>query len=292
MTPPPTVVASAPPTPLREIRGPSAYGGGARRFLNLTWMIAVTEFRLSYFGSALGYLWSLMRPLLFFGVLYLVFSQVLRFGGGIKAYPVLLLFNIVLFSFFSEATQASVTSVVNREGLVRKMHFPRMVIPLSTVLTGILNLALNLVAVVVFMLLYGLPVRWTWLLLPLIVGPLIMFTAGVAMLLSSLYVRFRDIAPIWSVVVQLLFYATPVLYVATTIQHLGNRFVQQILLSNPLAALLEQARRWVIDPSAPGAVTSTGGWELFLIPVAVFVAVCGLGLWVFNREAPRIAELL
>ncbi|MDQ6750192.1 MAG: ABC transporter permease [Actinomycetota bacterium] len=292
MTPPPTAVAPAPTGPLREIRGPSAYGGGARRFLNLTWMIAVTEFRLSYFGSALGYLWSLMRPLLFFGVLYLVFSQVLRFGGGIKAYPVLLLFNIVLFSFFSEATQASVTSVVNREGLVRKMHFPRMVIPLSTVLTGILNLALNLVAVVVFMLLYGLPVRWTWLLLPLIVVPLIMFTAGVAMLLSSLYVRFRDIAPIWSVVVQLLFYATPVLYVATTIQHLGNRLVQQILLSNPLAALLEQARRWVIDPSAPGAITSTGGWELFLIPVAVFVAVCGLGLWVFNREAPRIAELL
>jgi len=292
MTPSAAVTAPKPGGPLREIRGPSAYGGGPRRFLDLTWMIASTEFRLSYFGSALGYLWSLMRPLLFFGVLYLVFSQVLRFGGGIKAYPVLLLLNIVLFSFFSEATQASVTSVINRENLVRKMHFPRMVIPLATVLTGILNLALNLVAVVVFMLLYGLPVRWTWLLLPLIIIPLIMLTAGVAMLLSSLYVRFRDVAPIWSVVVQLLFYATPVLYVATTITHLGNRVVQQVLLSNPLAALLEQARRWIVDPSAPGAVESTGGWELFLIPVAVFVAICALGLWVFNREAPRIAELL
>jgi len=287
-----TASAAASGTPLREIRGPSAYGGGLRRFLSLTWMIAMTEFRLSYFGSALGYLWSLVRPLMFFGVLYVVFSQVLRFGGGIKAYPVLLLLNIVLFSFFSEATQASVTSVINREGLVRKMHFPRMVIPLSTVLTSMLNLAPNLAAVVVFMLLYGLPVRWTWLLLPLILVPLMMLTAAVAMLLSSLYVRFRDVAPIWSVVVQLLFYATPVLYVATTITHLGNKVVQQIVLSNPLAVLLEQARHWIVDPSAPGAVTSTGGWELFLIPVAILVAICGLGLWVFNREAPRIAELL
>jgi ABC-2 type transport system permease protein len=258
----------------------------------LTWIIAATEFRLSYFGSALGYLWSLMRPLMFFGVLYVVFTQVLRFGEGIEAYPVLLLLNIVLFSFFSEATQASVTSVINREALVRKMHFPRMVIPLSTVLTGMLNLALNLIAVVVFMLAYGVSPRWTWLLLPVIVVPLIAVTAAVAMLLSSLYVRFRDVAPIWSVFVQLLFYASPVLYVATTLKKLGNGTVEQILLSNPLAVLLEQARHWFVDPSAPDAITTTGGWELFLIPVAIFVAVCALGLWVFDREAPRIAELL
>jgi ABC-2 type transport system permease protein len=292
MTAPSAAAAARPPAPLREIRGPSAYGGGLRRFLNLTWMIAVTEFRLSYFGSALGYLWSLMRPLMFFGVLYVVFTQVLRFGQGIEAYPVLLLLNIVLFSFFSEATQTSVTAVIHRESLVRKMHFPRMVIPLSTVLTGMLNLALNLVAVVVFMLIYGVHPRWTWLLLPVIVIPLIMLTAAVAMLLSSLYVRFRDVAPIWSVLVQLLFYATPVLYVATMLTHLGNKVVEQTLLSNPLAVLLEQARHWFVDPSAPDAVATTGGWEPFMIPVAIFVAVCALGVWVFNREAPRIAELL
>jgi ABC-2 type transport system permease protein len=292
MTPPDAAVAAAPPAALQEIRGPSAYGGGLRRFVNLTWMFAVTEFRLTYFGSALGYLWSLMRPLMFFGVLYVVFTQVLRFGQGIKAYPVLLLLNIVLFSFFSEATQASVTSVIHRESVVRKMQFPRMVIPLSTVLTGILNLALNLVAVFVFMLAYGVSPRWTWLLLPAIVVPLVVLTAAVAMLLSSLYVRFRDVAPIWSVLAQLLFYATPVLYVATMLKQLGNGTVEQILLSNPLAVLLEQARRWIVDASAPGAVSTTGGWELFLVPVAIFVAVCGFGLWVFDREAPRIAELL
>ena len=288
----PSTTGQAAVAPLREIRGPSAYGGGLRRFLNLTWIIGLTEFRLSYFGSALGYVWSLGQPLLFFGMLYLVFSQVLRFGGGIKAYPVLLLLNIVLFNFFSETTQASVSSVINRESMVRKMHFPRMVIPLSTVLTALLKLAGSLTAVVGFMLLYGLPVRWTWLLFPLILVPLIALTAAVAMLLSSLYVRFRDVAPIWSVLAQLLFYASPVLYVASTFEHLGNNVAEQILLSNPLACLLEQARRWMIDPSAPGAITATGGWELFLIPVAIFLLVCALGLWVFNREAPRIAELL
>ncbi len=292
MTPSTTVVEGAPVAPLREIRGPSAYGGGLRRFLNLTWMIGLTEFRLSYFGSVLGYLWSLGQPLMFFGMLYLVFSQVLRFGEGIKAYPVLLLLNIVLFNFFSETTQASVTSVINRESLVRKMHFPRMVIPLSTVLTALLKLGGSFTAVIGFMLIYGLPVRWTWLLLPLILVPLIALTAAVAMLLSSLYVRFRDVAPIWSVLVQLLFYASPVLYVATMLKQLGNDTVEQILLSNPLACLLEQARRWFVDGSARGAFDVIGGFPWALIPIGIFLALCVLGVVVFDREAPRIAERL
>jgi ABC-2 type transport system permease protein len=287
MNAPAATVTTATPATLREIRGPSAYGGGWRRFLNLTWMIAATEFRLSYFGSVLGYLWSLMRPLMLFGVLYLVFSQILRFGHQIRYYPVLLLFNIVLFTFFSEASGAAVTSVLNRENLVRKMHFPRMVIPLSTVLTSLLNLAVNLAAVFVFLIAYGVPVRWTWLLLPLVLIPLIMFTAGVAMLLSSLYVRFRDVAPIWAVLSTLLFYGSPVLYVIDTVH---DKSFEHLLMLNPIACLLAQARRWVIDGHAHGAIEAAGGPLMFLAPMAIFVGVCALGVWVFDREAPRIAE--
>jgi ABC-2 type transport system permease protein len=271
-----------------EMRGPSAYGGGFRRFLNLTWIIGLTEYRLTYFGSMLGYLWSLMRPLMLFGVLYVVFSQVLRFGEEIRNYPVLLLFNFVLFNFFQDSTQRAVTSVVENEAIVRKMHFPRLVIPLSTVLTGALNLALSMVAVFVFILGYGVEPRWSWLLLPLIVGPLLVLTTGVAMIVSSLYVRFRDVAPIWFVLSTMLLYGSPILYAIDSVP----ADYQRAVLCNPIAMLLEQGRRWVIDPSARGCVDAIGGWQWALIPLGIFVGICVFAVWVFDREAPVIAERL
>ena len=273
---------------LREIRGPGALGGSWRRFVHLTWLIASTEFRLTYFGSALGYLWSLMRPLMLFGVLYVVFSQIINFGDDIVNYPVLLLLNVVCFSFFQEATGIAVTSVVQRESLVRKMHFPRLVIPLSVVLTAALNLAVNLVAVLGFVLAYGVDPTWTWLLLPVGLVPLMVFTLAVSMLLSSLYVRFRDVAPIWTVIATALFYGTPVLYAIDKV----DASAREYLMFNPIAAVLEQLRHWVIDPGSPGAVQAAGGWGGLSITIAIFVVVCVLAAWVFNREAPRIAESL
>ncbi len=273
---------------VRELRGPSAYGGGSRRFLHLTWLLAVTEFRLAYFGSALGYLWSLMRPLLFFGVLYAVFSVGIHLGAGVKDYPMVLLVNIMLFTFFAESTGNAVAAVVNREQLVRKMQFPRLVIPLSTVLTSLLNLATNLIAVFIFLLAYGIHPQWKWLLLPVLLLPLIAFACGVAMILSSLYVSYRDVAPIWAVFAQLLFYVTPVIWAINR----TTGWKRQVVLANPLADILEQGRRWLVDPSAPGAVHAIGGVAWFAIPVAIFVVVCAFGLWIFNHEAPRIAERL
>jgi ABC-2 type transport system permease protein len=271
-----------------EIRGPSAFGGGWRRFVDLTWMIGSTNYKLTYFGSALGYVWSLMRPLLLFGVLYVVFSQIVRFGEGIRDYPMLLLLNVVLFNFFQEATGRSVTSVVENEALVRKMHFPRMVIPLATVLTAGMNLVLSLVAVFGFLLAYGIQPRWQWLGLSLILVALVAFTAGMAMILSSLYVRYRDVSPIWAVLSTMLFYGTPVIYAIDQVPGQWKR----VVLANPIASLLEQARHWILDPTAPSAVSAIGGWGWALLPLGILVAVCAFGLWVFNHEAPRIAERL
>jgi ABC-2 type transport system permease protein len=284
--------AAAPPAPIapdaREMRGPSAYGGGWRRFVNLTWIIGLTEYRLTYFGSVLGYLWSLMRPLMLFGVLYVVFSQIVKFGGDIQNYPVLLLFNIVLFNFFSDSTQRAVTAVVDSEGIVRKMHFPRLVIPLSTVLTGALNLILSLIAVFVFLLVYGVEPRATWLLLPVLLVPLVAITAAVAMIVSAMYVRFRDVAPIWFVVSTILFYGSPVLYAIDAVPDSSQRWV----MLNPIAMLLEQGRQWIVDPTARGAIEVVGGWGWALVPLAIFVGLCALGVWLFDREAPAIAERL
>jgi ABC-2 type transport system permease protein len=276
---------------LRRIHGPSAVGGGARRFAHLTWLVAVTDFKLTYFGSVLGYVWSFMQPLLFFGVLYLVFGVILAGAfGKVPDFPVLLLMNIVLFSFFQGATGASVASVVQRENLVRKMHFPRLVIPLAVVCTAAIQLVLNLLVVMGFMLVYGISPRPTWLLMPVIALVFFALAAGVAMLLSSLYVRYRDAAPIWSVVSQALFYASPVFITIEAIEKHGL-WVTRFYMFNPLAAMLEQARYWILGngPSTPQVM---GGFGWAMIPLAIGVVICVLGYWNFSREAPRIAEEL
>jgi ABC-2 type transport system permease protein len=273
---------------LHPVRGPSALGGGWRRFGELLLLISVTEFKKTYFGTVLGYVWSLLRPLLLFAVLLFVFTKIIRIGSNVDHYAVLLLFNVVLFGFFSEATQAAVTSVVNQEGIVRKTQFPRLVIPLSVVVTALFNFAVNLIVVVVFLLAFGVTPEWTWLLFPLIVAALFVFATAVSLLLSSLYVRFRDTAIIWSVVSAALFYATPVLY---PIEVVPSAYRDLISL-NPLTPLFEQARKWVIDADAPGAVSAAGGWTHLIAPLVLFLAICAVAAWYFNRAAPRIAEQL
>jgi ABC-2 type transport system permease protein len=273
---------------LREVRGPSALGGGSRRFFDLLWLTAVTEFKRVYFGTVLGYLWSLIRPLMMFGVLLFVFTQVFKVGGNqVEHYAVYLLLGIVLYTFFQESTTNSVTSVVAQEGVVRKTQFPRLVIPLSTVLTGFFNLALNLIVVLIFLIAFGVSPTWTWLLFPFALAVLFVLTACVSMGLSALYVRFRDVSIIWVVVAQVLFYGTPILY---PVNFKGEEF-ERLMMLNPLAVVFEQVRVWVLsEPGAPTAVQAANGWLGLLPAAAIFVAVCGLAAWYFNREAPRIAE--
>jgi len=273
---------------LREIPGPGALGGGRRRFLELLYLMAVTDFKKTYFGTVFGYLWSIARPLLLFGVLLAVFTQVFRLGSDVPHYPVLLLFNIVLFGFFQEATGSAVGSIVAQESVVRKTQFPRLVIPLAVVLTSSFHLALNLVAVLVFLLAYGVDPLWTWLGLPLILVGLIVITTAVSMIVSSLFPRFRDMAIIWTVVSSVLFYASPVLYPIDKVPST----LRDIFLINPLAPLLELARKWIIDPTAPGPAAVAGGAAQLLAPLAVYVGTCVLAAWIFRREAPRIAEEL
>jgi ABC-2 type transport system permease protein len=273
---------------LRDIPGPSALGGGWRRSLELLYLVGVTDFKKAYFGTLLGYLWSIARPLMLFGVLLAVFTQVFRLGSAVPHYEVLLLFNIVLFGFFQEASGVAVTSLVAQESVVRKTQFPRLVIPLATVLTSLMNLAVNLVAVLVFLLAFGVVPTWTWLGFPLILLALMVFTIAVSMIVSALYPRFRDVAIIWSVLSTMLFYASPVLYPIDKVPEP----LRDIFMMNPLAPLLELARKWIIDPDAPGPVQVAGGVFGLLVPIAVYVAVCVLAVWLFAREAPRIAEEL
>jgi ABC-2 type transport system permease protein len=180
--------------------------------------------------------------------------------------------------------------VLDRENLVRKIQFPRLVIPTTVVLTASFNLALNFLVVLVFAFASGVTPHTTWWQVPFIVAALGVMSMGIAMLLSALYVRFRDIKPIWDVFLQVIFYASPVIYAIETIPNEQAR--QLIMRLNPLAPLLQQARHALIDPTAPTAAQAAGGTVWLLVPVLFMFGVFALGFWVFNREAPRIAEEL
>jgi ABC-2 type transport system permease protein len=273
---------------LREVQGPSALGGGRQRFLDLLWLISMTEFKRVYFGTVLGYLWSLMRPLMLFGVLLFVFTKVFRIGSEeVEHYPVLLLMGIVLYTFFQEASSNAVTSVMAKESVVRKTQFPRLVIPLATVVTGAFNLGLNMVVVFAFVFAFGIDPMWTWLLLPVAFAVLFVFTAAVSAALAVLYVRFRDIAIIWLVAAQVLFYGTPILYPVTAFD---SETTEHLLMVNPLAVIFQQVRVWVLEPQAPDAVEAAGGALNLLPAAAIFLGSCAFAVWIFRREAPRIAE--
>jgi ABC-2 type transport system permease protein len=217
-----------------------------------------------------------------------VFTQVFRVGSQVPHYPVLLLFNIVLFGFFQEATGMAVSSIVSQEGVVRKTQFPRLVIPLAVVLTAFFNLVLNLMVVFVFVLAFGVTPMWTWLLFPVILLALIAITIAVSMIVASLYPRFRDVAIIWTVFSTVLFYATPVLYPVEKVP--GT--LRDIILLNPLAPLFVLARKWIIDPGAPSPAAAAGGALHLVAPIAIYAVTCVFAVWFFRREAPRIAEQL
>ena len=274
---------------LRDVPGPSALGGGVRRSTELLYIIALNSFRQTYFGTVLGYLWSLARPLLLFAVLVTVFTKVFHIAK-VPHYPVFLLMNIVLFGFFQEATAVAVGSAVAQESIVRKTQFPRLVIPLAVVLTSLLNLALNLVVVLCFVLGFGVTPKWTWLLFPVLLIPLLILTVAVSMILCSLYPRFRDVSIIWGVFSTALFYVTPLLYGVSDVD--GHHTLQRLILINPLAPIFELARKWVIEPAAPGPAAAAGGYPQLIAPAALYVLICVFAVWVFRREAPRIAEQL
>jgi ABC-2 type transport system permease protein len=274
---------------LRLMRGPSALGGDLGRFWTLTWTLAVLEFRLKFFGSVLGYFWQLIRPLLLFGVLYFVFTELVRLGGGVQDYPVILLMGIIIYTFYAEATSTSVGSVPARESLVRKVHFPRLVIPLSVVLTTFLNFVLNFIVVIVFVLASGIEPRWSWLeILPLVLA-LGLLSTGIGTMLAALFVRYRDVQPIWDVALQISFYGSPILY---PIEKIPSEGLRRLIMCNPLAVIVQQARHAIIDVKAPSAAEAMGGAAWLLIPFGVLVAVCVLGYVIFDRSAPHIAEEL
>jgi ABC-2 type transport system permease protein len=217
-----------------------------------------------------------------------VFTHIVRFGDKVPHYPVVLLAAIVVFNFFSEATSGGLMSLVARENLLRKVSFPRAAVPISVSMTAAANLALGIVVVFVFALIDGVPVDFGWIgFLVCVLGVAVLATA-LSVLLSVLYVRYRDVQPIWEVVLQLMFWGTPIIY---TIESVPEDF-QELIMMNPLATLIQQGRHWLVPASTESASQAIGGTVLLLAPLAIFIAVVALSRWTFRRAEARVAEEL
>jgi ABC-2 type transport system permease protein len=267
-------------------RAATAQSSGWRHFLYVTRALTATEFKLRYFDSVLGYLWTLLRPLILFGVLYLIFTHVIRFGKGVDHYPVILLAAIVVYNFYAESTTGALGSFVARENLLRKVYFPRAAVPVSVTLTAATNLALGVIVVLLFALIDGVTPSGTWLLFIGVVLAVVVLATAVSLLLAVLYVRFRDVQPIWEVVLQLLFWGTPIIYTIesapVTLRHLE--------MLSPLAVAIQQGRHWLVPSSTVSAGEAIGGTVRLLVPLAIFVAIVALAWWAYRRAEPRMAE--
>ena len=259
-----------------------------RQMAEQAFTMAQVEFKLHYQESALGYVWAALRPLMLFGVLYFVLSQVVSFGRGVQHYPVYLLTAIVLWTFFSEATSNALPSMVRNAALLRTVRFPNPVVPLATVMLALFNLGVNFVAVMAFVFISGIRPELSWLELPLLVILLASLATGASLFVAAAFVRFRDIGQIWTVTLQMLFYASPILFVSARYPE----SVRDVLAASPLAALFTQVRHAFIDPASSSATGLSGFWLGLVAPLVIGLCVAALGVWNFRRESPQMAERL
>jgi ABC-2 type transport system permease protein len=246
-----------------------------------------TDFKLRYQGSVLGYAWSLLRPLLLFLILYTVFVKFLKIGRGIPHYPIILLLGIVLWNFFSEMTSISLSSIVMRGDLIRKIRIPRWIIVVSSSVTALINLTLNLVVVLVFLIFNRVPITSSIFLLPLVLLQLYLFSLGVSLILATAYVKYRDVTHIWEVSLQGLFYLTPILYPLTLIT---KNLYQRILMISPIATAIQDARDVTVSHSTLTIAKVYSSEPIRIVPYAITIVVLITGILYFKKEAKNFAE--
>lgn len=251
--------------------------------------MVVTDFKLRYKGSLLGYLWTLLRPLALFAILYVVFAQFLRIGSDVPYFPVYLLLGIVFWNYFTEVTMGGVGAIVGRGELLRKLSFPRYVVVVSGSVSALINLALNLAIVLFFMVLTGVPFHLSSFLVIFPIIELFVFSLSLALILSALYVRFRDVNYIWEVVLQGGFYATPIIYPIGMVLEMSV-VAAQVLMLSPIAQIIQDARYLLVTDQTQTIATIYGSSGMRLVPLAIVAVLAVVAVWYFKKRSPYFAE--
>lgn len=252
--------------------------------------LVITDFKLRYQGSVLGYLWSLLKPLMLFTILYFVFVRFLKFGQGIEHFEVSLLLGIILWTFFTEATGQGMQAIVSRGDLIRKINFPKYIIVISGTVSALINLLLNLLVVLLFIIINGVDLKWSILLLPLNVLELYILALALAFALAAVYVKYRDVSHIWEVFLQALFYATPILYPITMVIDNAGIWIAKLLMINPIAQIIQDARYSAISHET---VTTQGFIEnpfIVAIPYVIVLLAITFATYYFKKSQKYFAE--
>jgi ABC-2 type transport system permease protein len=251
-------------------------------------VLAATQFKVKYADSVLGYFWSLAKPLALFSILYVVFGRALRFDAELQHYPLFLLLGVVLFSFFSDATNTTMTSLASQSSVLRKLSFPRLTIPLSFTLNALITFSINMVAVVAFLAWNRIVPRPNWLLLVPLLAELFLFVFGLSLILATLYVRFRDISQIWELGIRMFFYAFAIIYPLQILP----LWAERTILLNPFAQVMQDMRSLVLYDDRIVTVSGVLGGPVLghLAPLGATIAIFALGLFLFKRQEPWFAE--
>lgn len=250
--------------------------------------LVISDFKLRYKNSVLGYLWSLLRPLLLFGVLYVVFTVIVKVGKGVPFYPAYLLLGLVIWTFFIEATMSGLNAITGRGDMIRKVSIPKYTIVISTTLSAFVNFSLNMVVVFIFMIIGHVPFRLVGLAAPILIVEVIALSMGIAFLLSALFVKYRDFSHIWEVALQVLFYATPIIYPLG----IAPPKVAKLISLSPLTQIIQDFRAILITPQT---LTTK---EVFhselgrIYPLLILIVICVIGGWYFRKSSPYFAEEL
>ena len=248
-----------------------------------------TDFKLRYQGSVLGYLWAVLRPMLLFAILYVVFAKILKMGGDIPHYPVYLMAGTVLWSFFTECTNQGIQAIVARGDLLRKISFPKWIIVVSATITALINFSINLGVIIIFALANGVSPSPTWLLVPFVVLELYLLSLGIAFFLGAVNVRFRDVSSIWEVFMQALFYAIPIIYPITMVAD-ASPFAAKIFLLNPIAQVIQDVRFLLITDQTITTWNYLPERFLHFVPLLVVLIVIALGGFYFRKRSKYFAE--
>lgn len=254
-----------------------------------------TDFKLRYQGSALGILWSVLKPLMIFVVMYFIFVKFLRItDSSIPNYAITLLLGLSLWGFFTEAVTLGMNSIVARGDLMRKINFPKYIVIISSMVSALISLSINLLVVLAFAIFAGVKFQWSVLLLPFNIILLFATAFGLALILSTLYVKFRDISHIWEVFMQILVYSMPIMYpisMVTKVSFFGVS-IAKIMMLNPIALAIQDIRHNLIAHETPTFWTLFENYWFALIPILITTLLVAFGLWYFNKNSKKFAEIM
>lgn len=251
--------------------------------------LSKTDFKLRYQGSVLGYAWAVLRPMLLFLILYVVFDRIMNFGAGIPHYPVYLLCGTIMWSFFTECTGMGIQAIVIRGDLIRKLNFPKWIIVISTTSTALINLSINLLVLVVFSLINGVSPSLSWLLVPIFIVELYALALGISFFLGSINVKYRDIGSIWDVIIQALFYCAPIIYPISMVAS-QSAAAAKIILLNPISQVIQDIRYNLITDTTITTWNYCNTWWVCLIPIIVVIIVAIIGALYFRKKSKFFAE--